>query len=241
MFRLALADEDAETADLWVVNSCTVKSPSQSQMATVIRSAKSHSIPIVVAGCVPQGDKKSSDLQVSFRGEPSRLQNAFLADTRRRSRHRIALLTSGCLRHRRYANRPHRRGRGGNTPGQYGRIARQEGPPGTRPAEGSTQSPRRSAATVNGMPGRMHILQDQARPRPPWQLSSRCACSAPAVEDPLVREIWLSSEDTGAYGRDIDTSVLLFLGALCVLTFLPFMFSTSACEYTYTRAYLAVS
>ena len=30
-----------------------------------------------------------------------------------------------------------------------------------------------------------------------------------AVEDPFVREVWLSSEDTGAYGRDIGT------GACC--------------------------
>ena len=51
-------------ADCWVVNSCTVKSPSQSQMATVISDARARGIPVVVAGCVPQGDKKSRDLQV---------------------------------------------------------------------------------------------------------------------------------------------------------------------------------
>ena len=60
-----LMDNDASrtAADLWLINSCTVKSPSQSQMSSVISEAKKHSIPVVVAGCVPQGDKKSSDLQ----------------------------------------------------------------------------------------------------------------------------------------------------------------------------------
>lgn len=28
-----------------------------------------------------------------------------------------------------------------------------------------------------------------------------------AVADPAIREVWLSSEDTGAYGRDLGTSV----------------------------------
>lgn len=35
-------------------------------MATAINEAKAHSIPLVVAGCVPQGDKKSKDLEVSI-------------------------------------------------------------------------------------------------------------------------------------------------------------------------------
>jgi threonylcarbamoyladenosine tRNA methylthiotransferase CDKAL1 len=66
MCRL-LIDNDANlrsSADLWLINSCTVKSPSQSQMASVIGEAKRHGIPIVVAGCVPQGDKKAPELEV---------------------------------------------------------------------------------------------------------------------------------------------------------------------------------
>ena len=35
-----------------------------------------------------------------------------------------------------------------------------------------------------------------------------------AAQDPEVREIWLSSEDTGAYGRDIGTSLPELLEAL---------------------------
>jgi threonylcarbamoyladenosine tRNA methylthiotransferase CDKAL1 len=60
-------EEERYKADLWLVNSCTVKSPSQSQMATVLADAKVHSIGVVVSGCVPQGDKHSPDLQVPLR------------------------------------------------------------------------------------------------------------------------------------------------------------------------------
>lgn len=35
-----------------------------------------------------------------------------------------------------------------------------------------------------------------------------------AVADPEVREIWLSSEDTGAYGRDLGTNLPELLGRL---------------------------
>jgi threonylcarbamoyladenosine tRNA methylthiotransferase CDKAL1 len=51
-------------AEVWLINSCTVKSPSQSQMATVIAEGKARGAAVVVAGCVPQGDKKSRDLEV---------------------------------------------------------------------------------------------------------------------------------------------------------------------------------
>ena len=39
----------------------------------------------------------------------------------------------------------------------------------------------------------------------------RCTAPSPPRQ---VREIWLSSEDTGAYGRDLGTSLPLLLRAL---------------------------
>ena len=55
---------ERDDADVWLVNSCTVKSPSQSQMATVLAEGRRRGKGIVVAGCVPQGDDKSPDLEV---------------------------------------------------------------------------------------------------------------------------------------------------------------------------------
>lgn len=50
---------------MWLVNSCTVKSPSQSAMNSVILEAQRLGKGLVVAGCVPQGDKKAKELKVN--------------------------------------------------------------------------------------------------------------------------------------------------------------------------------
>ena len=48
-------DEQREAAALWLINSCTVKSPSQSQLDNVISAGRKLGKHLVVAGCVPQG------------------------------------------------------------------------------------------------------------------------------------------------------------------------------------------
>lgn len=52
--RRLVSDERAGEADLWLINSCTVKSPSQSAMDSLIRRGKAAGKALVVAGCVPQ-------------------------------------------------------------------------------------------------------------------------------------------------------------------------------------------
>lgn len=54
---------DKDKADLWLLNSCTVKSPAESQFRNEIEHGKKMGKHIVVAGCVPQGAPKSSFLQ----------------------------------------------------------------------------------------------------------------------------------------------------------------------------------
>lgn len=49
-----VGDTEADSADLWLINSCTVKSPSQSAMDTLLRRGKQLGKALVVAGCVPQ-------------------------------------------------------------------------------------------------------------------------------------------------------------------------------------------
>lgn len=51
------------TADAWVVNSCTVKGPSQAAVEKLVAQAKAQGKPIVVAGCVPQGEPRSKTLE----------------------------------------------------------------------------------------------------------------------------------------------------------------------------------
>jgi tRNA A37 methylthiotransferase MiaB len=53
-----LPDEQREAADLWLVNTCTVKSPSQSAMDNVISAGRQLGKHLIVAGCVPQGETR---------------------------------------------------------------------------------------------------------------------------------------------------------------------------------------
>ena len=51
-----------EEADLVLINSCTVKNPSQDAFLNMVCKAKKIKKPVVVAGCVPQGDQNIPEL-----------------------------------------------------------------------------------------------------------------------------------------------------------------------------------
>ncbi|XP_066583479.1 threonylcarbamoyladenosine tRNA methylthiotransferase isoform X2 [Prorops nasuta] len=53
---------DKLKADLWVLNSCTVKNPAEDHFKNEIEAAREAGKHVVVAGCVPQGAPKSSFL-----------------------------------------------------------------------------------------------------------------------------------------------------------------------------------
>ena len=55
--------EDAKQAHLWLINTCTVKNPSQAAMSSLIAKGRAGGKALVVAGCVPQGDKRIPELQ----------------------------------------------------------------------------------------------------------------------------------------------------------------------------------
>lgn len=55
--------ENKAIADLWILNSCTVKNPAEDHFRNEISAGKKSGKFVVVAGCVPQGDKKSSFIQ----------------------------------------------------------------------------------------------------------------------------------------------------------------------------------
>ena len=61
--RRILGDGDRAEADLWLINTCTVKNPSQSAMVTIIQKGRDLGKKLLVTGCVPQGDKDTSELQ----------------------------------------------------------------------------------------------------------------------------------------------------------------------------------
>ena len=55
--------DNPEAARLWVLNSCTVKSPSEDGFVNAVRSAKDMGKEVVLAGCVPQAQKNHRALK----------------------------------------------------------------------------------------------------------------------------------------------------------------------------------
>ena len=51
-----------DQADLILINSCTVKNPSQDAFLSMVSKARKIKKPVVVAGCVPQGDQNIPEL-----------------------------------------------------------------------------------------------------------------------------------------------------------------------------------
>mmetsp|Transcript_5265 Transcript_5265/g.19286 ORF Transcript_5265/g.19286 Transcript_5265/m.19286 type:complete len:627 (-) Transcript_5265:1307-3187(-) len=176
--------DDEASADVWVVNSCTVKNPSQTAMANVISRGRDLQKPLVVAGCVPQADHKAKELaglslvgvtqidrvvevvEETLRGNTVRLLSKAklpqldLPKIRRNKHVEILPINTGCLGSCTYCKTKHARG----DLGSY---------------------------TIESLVQRVREVVSDG-----------------------VTEIWLSSEDTGAYGRDLGTDIVSLLHAL---------------------------
>ncbi|XVF73986.1 hypothetical protein PTKIN_Ptkin13bG0025700 [Pterospermum kingtungense] len=182
-FGYAISD-NPEDGDLWLINTCTVKSPSQSAMNTLISKCKSAKKPMVVAGCVPQGSRDLKELEgvsivgvqqidrvvevveETLKGHEVRLLNRKtlpaldLPKVRKNKFVEILPINVGCLGACTYCKTKHARGHLGSY-------------------------------TVDSLVGRVKTV----------------------VADG-VKEIWLSSEDTGAYGHDIGVNLPILLNAI---------------------------
>ncbi|XP_015576425.1 threonylcarbamoyladenosine tRNA methylthiotransferase isoform X2 [Ricinus communis] len=182
-FGYALTDIP-EDGDLWLINTCTVKSPSQSAMDTIIAKGKSAKKPLVVAGCVPQGSRNLKELEgvsivgvqqidrvvevveETLKGHEVRLLTRKtlpaldLPKVRKNKFVEILPINVGCLGACTYCKTKHARGHLGSY-------------------------------TIDSLVGRVRTVVGDG-----------------------VKEIWLSSEDTGAYGRDIGVNLPRLLNAI---------------------------
>ncbi|CAN8235404.1 unnamed protein product [Cochlearia groenlandica] len=176
--------EAPEEADLWLINTCTVKNPSQSAMSTLITRGKSAKKPLVIAGCVPQGSRDLKELEgvsvvgvqqidrvveiveETLKGHEVRLLNRKtlpaldLPKVRKNNFIEILPINVGCLGACTYCKTKHARGHLGSY-------------------------------TVDSLVERVRTVISEG-----------------------VKEIWLSSEDTGAYGRDIGVNLPILLNAI---------------------------
>jgi threonylcarbamoyladenosine tRNA methylthiotransferase CDKAL1 len=171
-------DANRDSASAWVINTCTVKSPSQSAMSNLIDNGRALGKKLVISGCVPQGDKRLKDLEgLSLLGitqidrvvevveetikghtihllAKKELPRLDLPKVRKNRHVEIIPLSTGCLGACTYCKTKHARGHLGSYDPS--------------------------------------LLVERVRK---------------AAADPEVREVWLSSEDTGAYGLDIGTNI----------------------------------
>ena len=171
--------DNKDIADLWLLNSCTVKNPSESTFKNEIAAAEREGKRVVLAGCVTQGDPMSYSQSIIGVNQIDKivhvveetLQNRqvqlLASDTvsklnlpkiRKNKYVEIIAINSGCLNQCTYCKTKHARG--------------------------------------------------DLRSYPVADIVNRCA----QVLLEGVVEIWLTSEDTGTYGRDINSSLpeLLF-------------------------------
>ncbi|KAE9356202.1 Threonylcarbamoyladenosine tRNA methylthiotransferase [Phytophthora fragariae] len=176
--------QDPDAAQLWLLNSCTVKDPSQAAFMHLAVKGRKQNKAVVVAGCVPQADRHLKGLEeVSIVGiqqvdrvvevveetlkghtvrllSKNRLPELDLPKIRKNPMVEIIPLSTGCLGACTYCKTRHARGKLGSYT--------------------------------------------------PEAIVSR----AQTVISEGVTEIWLSSEDTGAYGIDIGTDLPTLLRKL---------------------------
>lgn len=58
-----MVSDDQDVADLWLLNSCTVKNPAEDGFKNAIKKAKEKNKYLVVAGCVPQGQPRQDAIK----------------------------------------------------------------------------------------------------------------------------------------------------------------------------------
>ncbi|XP_060802488.1 threonylcarbamoyladenosine tRNA methylthiotransferase [Amyelois transitella] len=177
--------EDKWEAQLWLLNSCTVKSPAEDHFKNEIDLGRSRGIHVVVAGCVPQGAPRSGYLQgLSVVG----VQQI----------DRIVEIVEETLK--------------GHTVRLFGQKKTNDG----RKAGGASlllpkvrKNPLIEIISINTgcLNQCTYCKTKHARGElgsyPPEEIVERARQS---FKEGVV-EIWLTSEDTGTYGRDIGTSL----------------------------------
>ncbi|RYG63744.1 hypothetical protein EON64_15320 [archaeon] len=171
-------------ADVWVINSCTVKDPSQAAFMHLVQQAKDQGRPVVVAGCVPQADRALKGLEeVSMLGV-TQIDRVVEVVEQTLQGHTVKLLAKKALPH---LDLPKIR-----------RNPLVEIIPLSTGCLGSCT----------------YCKTKQARGQLGSYSPDTIVQRVRTVISEGVSEIWLSSEDTGAYGLDIGTHIAALLESI---------------------------
>ncbi|XP_064624672.1 threonylcarbamoyladenosine tRNA methylthiotransferase-like [Lineus longissimus] len=176
--------DDGAQADLWLLNSCTVKNPAEHHFMNEVQKAKDMGKEVVVAGCVPQGQPKADYLQgLSVIG----VQQI----------DRVVEVVEEALK--------------GHTVRLFGSKKKEGKKTGGAPLSlpKIRKNPLIEIIAINTgcLNQCTYCKTKHARGElgsyPPEEIVARAKQS---FEEGVV-EIWLTSEDTGAYGRDIGVTL----------------------------------
>jgi threonylcarbamoyladenosine tRNA methylthiotransferase CDKAL1 len=188
-----MSDAEKDKADLWLLNSCTVKNPSEQTFVNAINAAKSTGKKIVVAGCVPQAQHSNDNWRQLSAIGVQQIDRVVEVVEETLKGNSVQL----------YASRKELNGADGD---------HWDGKKASKRAGGADLNlPKiRKNPYIEIIPVNTGCLNQctycktkHARgdlgSYPPEMIVNRVR----SVLDEGVTEIWLTSEDTGAYGRDL--------------------------------------
>ncbi|KAJ1640634.1 hypothetical protein T492DRAFT_567003, partial [Pavlovales sp. CCMP2436] len=189
---------EAAVAQLWLVNSCTVKGPSQEHLLVDVRKAKVAGVPIVLAGCVSQAHPELELLAGLSIVGVEQIDRIVEVVTLALQGHSVRLLAR-----------------------RTGAAAGVESDGGPRGLPSLALPKVRRNSLVEVVPCNVGCLGSctycktvHARGRlTSYPLAEILARVRSAVAEG-IREVWLTSEDTGAYGRDLGLDMPTLLRAI---------------------------
>ncbi|KAJ3272234.1 hypothetical protein HDV01_005888 [Terramyces sp. JEL0728] len=192
-YNVLLETDKANDADVWVLNSCTVKGPSQQTFANDIQKGIDGGKKVVVAGCVPQGNPNGDEWKsLSIIGVQQIDQVVHVVEETLKGN------TVKFLRDAKELDKEGKKRKAGGAPLNLPKIRRNPFieiiPVNTGCLNQCTYCKTKHA---RGDLGSYSIDEIVARVN--------------AVLDEGVLEIWLTSEDIGAYGIDIGVTIVQLL------------------------------
>ncbi|KAI9094597.1 hypothetical protein DFS34DRAFT_582746 [Phlyctochytrium arcticum] len=190
-YTVLLQDSQKNDADVWLLNSCTVKGPSEQTFINDIRKGQDQGKRVVVAGCVPQASQNRDEwAQLSVIGVQ---QIDAVVDVVEET------LKGNTVRMMRDARTTKESGTGKRKDGG----ARLDMPKVRR-------NPFIEIIPINTgcLNQCTYCKTKHARGDLGSYTPDEIIARVISVMSEGVLEIWLTSEDTGAYGRDIDVSIV---------------------------------
>ncbi|KAI8826000.1 uncharacterized protein EV422DRAFT_563815 [Fimicolochytrium jonesii] len=196
-YQVVLEDSLRDQADLWLLNSCTVKGPSEQTFVNDIRKGKNAGKKVVVAGCVPQAQPKGNEwagLSVIGVQQIDQVVGV-VEETLKGNSVRL-------FKERKNLEDGKKRKAGG---------ARLDLPKVRR-------NPYIEIIPINTgcLNQCTYCKTKHARGDLGSYAPEEIIARVEAVMSEDVQEIWLTSEDTGAYGRDIGVSIVDLLRGIVV-------------------------